>query len=284
MLPQRSRQGRLTALGALVAPPRALLDDRAGDRSALRSGNQRLSVRPGAAARVKRPVGLVELAAEVEAFLAAGAAPIVFTPGSAMKHGHQFFAESVSACRLLGRRGLLLTRFPEQVPDNLPDEIGHFDYLPLSQVLPRSAALVSHGGIGTVSQALAAGIPQLVMPMAFDQFPNAARLVRLGVTRSLPAKAYRSPAVALALADLLKSREIFNRCQAIARRFHPGQPLEKACQAIEEFAEQPPRRTGVSPVRGARRDAYRTVHPLSLDDPSTDRRVARTVPDRSGDC
>jgi hypothetical protein len=32
--------------------------------------------------------------------------------------------------------------------------------------------------------------------MAFDQFPNAARLVRLGVARSLPAKDYRGPAVA----------------------------------------------------------------------------------------
>jgi UDP:flavonoid glycosyltransferase YjiC (YdhE family) len=181
-----------------------------------------------------------EIPKEVEAFLAAGTPPIVFTPGSAMKHGQQFFAESVTACGLLGRRGLLLTRFLEQVPDNLPEGIRHFDYLPLSQVLPRAAALVSHGGIGTVSQALAAGIPQLVMPMAFDQYPNAARLVRLGVARSFPAKAYRGPAVAQALADLLTSGEVANQCQAIAKRFHPRCPLEKACLAIEEFTEQSP--------------------------------------------
>jgi rhamnosyltransferase subunit B len=179
-----------------------------------------------------------EIPQEAEAFLAAGTPPIVFTPGSAMKHGRQFFAESVTACQLLGRRGLLLTRFREQVPDNLPEGISHFDYLQLSQVLPRSAALVSHGGIGTVSQALAAGIPQLVMPMAFDQFPNAARLVRLGVARSLPTKNYRSTAVAQALDSLLKSEEVRNQCQAIAKRSHSGNSLETACQAIEEFAEQ----------------------------------------------
>jgi UDP:flavonoid glycosyltransferase YjiC (YdhE family) len=58
--------------------------------------------------------------------------------------------------------------------------------VPLGQVLPRALALVSHGGIGTVSQALAAGIPQLVMPLGFDQFDNAARLERLGVAATLP--------------------------------------------------------------------------------------------------
>jgi rhamnosyltransferase subunit B len=181
-----------------------------------------------------------EVPKEAEAFLAAGPPPIVFTPGSAMKHGQQFFAESVTACQSIGQRGVLLTRFPEQVPDNLPEGIRHFDYLPLSQFLPRAAALVSHGGIGTVSQALAAGIPQLVMPMAFDQFPNAARLVRLGVARSLPVQAYRSPAVALALSDLMKSEDVRKHCQAIAKKFHPGDPLENACLAIEEFAEQQP--------------------------------------------
>jgi UDP:flavonoid glycosyltransferase YjiC (YdhE family) len=211
-----------------------------------------------------------EIPKEVEAFLAAGTPPIVFTPGSAMKHGRQFFAESVTACRLLGRRGLLLTRFPEQIPDNLPEGVCHFDYLPLSQVLPRAAALVSHGGIGTVSQALAAGIPQLVMPMAFDQFPNAARLVRLGVARSLPAKAYRGQAVALALADLLTSGDVRNQCQAIARRFQSSEPLEKACLAIEELAGQRPQPIGYLDA-GCYRE--RSVVASSVNGASSDRRA-----------
>ena len=219
-----------------------------------------------------------EIPKEIETFFAAGTPPIVFTPGSAMKHGQQFFAESVTACRLLGRRGLLLTRFPEQVPDNLPEGICHFDYLPLSKLLPHAAALVSHGGIGTISQALAAAIPQLVMPMAFDHFPNAARLVRLGVARSLPAKAYRGPAVAETLNDLLKSGEIQNQCQAIAKRFHPGDSLEKACLAIEEFAEQ---RT--QPIHCLNLSGYGEGRGVAstVNGSSTDSRAGRGVPGRS---
>jgi rhamnosyltransferase subunit B len=179
-----------------------------------------------------------ELPGEVADFLDAGSPPIVFTPGSAMQYARAFFAESVAACRLLGRRGLLLTRFPEQVPDNLPAAVRHFDYLPLSRVLPRAAALVSHGGIGTVAQALAAGIPQLVMPMAFDQFPNAARLESLGVARSLKPKAYRAPVVAQTLGELLTSPEVANQCKAIAGRFQGGNPLEEACLAVEDLAHE----------------------------------------------
>jgi UDP:flavonoid glycosyltransferase YjiC (YdhE family) len=182
-----------------------------------------------------------EVPREVTDFLEGGPPPIVFTPGSAMRHARAFFAESVAACALLGRRGLLLTRFREQVPDNLPATVRHFDYLPFSQVLPRAAALVSHGGIGTVSQALVAGVPQLVMPMAFDQFPNAARLESLGVARSLPAHAYRAPAVARLLGGLLSSTEVASQCKALVEKFQDTRPLEEACLVVEELAQKSPR-------------------------------------------
>ncbi|RPJ39015.1 MAG: hypothetical protein EHM35_03255, partial [Planctomycetaceae bacterium] len=63
----------------------------------------------------------------------------------------------------------------------------HFPYVPLSSVLPRAAAVVHHGGIGTTGQAFAAGIPQLVVPFTDDQSDNAARVQRTGagVTMSL---------------------------------------------------------------------------------------------------
>ncbi len=47
-------------------------------------------------------------------------------------------------------------------------------------LVPRLAALVHHGGIGTTAQAMRAGVPQLITPFAHDQFDNAARVERLG--------------------------------------------------------------------------------------------------------
>ncbi len=106
---------------------------------------------------------------------------LVFTPGSANLFGRSFFDAAVGACQQLGRRGILLTRFAEQLPPSLPSGVVHFDFVPLSLLLPRCAAFVNHGGIGSVSQAMAAGIPQLMMPLAHDQIDNAARIARLGV-------------------------------------------------------------------------------------------------------
>ncbi len=164
-----------------------------------------------------------------------GGPPIVFTPGSANIHGREFFRAAIAACTSLGRRGVLLTRFSEQIPGELPLTVRYFDYAPFSWLLPRSAALVHHGGIGTLSQALAAGVPQLVMPMSHDQPDNAARLARLGVGTELSPKRFRGPTVAAALAKLLNSADVAARCRAEAAKFEGQRPLEVACDAIEQL-------------------------------------------------
>jgi UDP:flavonoid glycosyltransferase YjiC (YdhE family) len=174
----------------------------------------------------------------LEEFLEAGTPPVVFTPGTMMRHPRQFFEAAVDACGRLGRRGLLLTRFRDQLPERLPASVRHLDYVPLSQVLPRAAALVSHGGIGTLSQALAAGIPQLVMPLGFDQFDNAARLGRLDVARTLLPRAFRGPAVAKQLARLLDSPAVAAACRAAAARLHKDQWEDATCEAVEELADK----------------------------------------------
>jgi UDP:flavonoid glycosyltransferase YjiC (YdhE family) len=186
------------------------------------------------------PAGLLD-------FLNQGEPPIVFTPGSAMRHGQAFFAAAVEACTLLGRRGLLLSRFREHLPARLPDGVRHFDYVPFSQVLPRAAALVHHGGIGTTAQGLAAGVPHLVMPLAYDQADNADRVRRLGVGLSLPPRAFQGPAVARLLGQLLGSAEVASRCRDFSRRSQEGRPLEEACRAIEELAPAGTTRPGHTP-------------------------------------
>jgi UDP:flavonoid glycosyltransferase YjiC (YdhE family) len=137
---------------------------------------------------------------EVCDFLSAGPPPIAFSPGSANRGAHAFFAAAVEACDRLGCRGILLTKYDHQLPSRLPDSVRHFGFVPLSKLLPHTAALVHHGGIGTCAQALAAGVPQVVQPMAYDQFDNSRRLMRLGVAAEISVKNFRGRTVALAAA------------------------------------------------------------------------------------
>ena len=124
----------------------------------------------------------------LQAFLEAGSPPIGFTPGSAMAQGRDFFARALAATAALGPRAVLITPYVDQLPHPLPAHAHAVDYAPFDALLPRLAALVHHGGIGTTAQALAAGLPQAVLPHAHDQFDNAARLVRRGVALRLHAR------------------------------------------------------------------------------------------------
>jgi rhamnosyltransferase subunit B len=170
----------------------------------------------------------------VEAFLSDGEPPIVFTPGSANRFGKSFFEVAVEACQALGRRGILLTRFPEQLPAALPREVVHFSFVPLSQLLPRSAAFVNHGGIGSVSQAMAAGIPQLIVPLAHDQFDNASRVKRFGVGDFIELRRFSASKAAGALTSLLTSSATTAGCTEISQRFAKKDGLERMAAAIEQ--------------------------------------------------
>jgi rhamnosyltransferase subunit B len=176
------------------------------------------------------------LSADVQNFLAAGDAPIVFTPGSAMHHADDFFRASLAACLKLNRRGILLSTHAGHIPPNLPPTVRHFSYIPLSQLLPKSAAVIHHGGIGTSAQSLAAGIPQIVCPFTHDQPDNADRLQRLGVAKIILPRRYRTAKVAATLSDLLNDPAATARCTQIARKFIGSDPITETCQLIESLA------------------------------------------------
>jgi rhamnosyltransferase subunit B len=169
-------------------------------------------------------------------FLKSGDKPIAFTPGSAMWRGSSFFAASVEACQILGRRGILLSRHSDHIPLNLPPSVIHVEYAPFSELLPHCAALVHHGGIGTTSQGLKAGIPQLVMAMSHDQFDNVNRLRRLGVGEEIPVTAYRPPAIARRLSRLLDSPEVAQNCQTVKSRFGSSDAFSQTCEWIEALS------------------------------------------------
>jgi UDP:flavonoid glycosyltransferase YjiC (YdhE family) len=170
---------------------------------------------------------------ELNRFLDAGEPPVVFTGGSAMAHDAEFFRVSAEVCRVSGRRGLLLTQFPEQVPARLPETVRHFHYVPFSEVLPRAAAFVHHGGIGTIAQGIAAGVPQLVVPLAHDQPDNAVRVRGLGFGDMLRPRQYQVKTVLQRLESMLGSAAIRENCRRRSRDLSAGSTLERTCELIE---------------------------------------------------
>ncbi|MBS2036084.1 glycosyltransferase family 1 protein [bacterium] len=162
-----------------------------------------------------------ELNADLESWLEQGEPPVIITGGSAFANRKSFYEDCLRAAQTLGRRALVVTRHRS----NVPEGSRWVEYAPFSLLLPRGAALIHHGGIGTVAQSLACGIPQLVVPQAHDQFDNAYRVEQLG------AGVWSRGKLTQDLARVLSQR----RC---AYPIHSG--LHQAARLISELASLQP--------------------------------------------
>ncbi len=174
----------------------------------------------------------IPLPPRLDEFIKEGPPPIAFSAGTATAAAHGFFEASIAASEMAGLRAILLTHFPQQVPVSLPKGIIHVDYAPFGTLLPKLAAFVHHGGIGSTSQALRAGVPQLIRPVAYDQFDNSAHAVHLGVAQEVLPKQYVPHAVADVLKKLTTDSLLHQRCQQVATRFADCNSIAVACNSI----------------------------------------------------
>jgi len=174
--------------------------------------------------------------AQLRAFLNTGPAPVVFTPGTGNRQARVYFDAAAQAVAALGLRAIFLTPHREQVPGALPSSICWQEYVPLTPLLPQVAALVHHGGIGTTAEALRAGTPQLVVPLAHDQFDNAARVVALGAGASLHAARVTPARMAAALRAVVGVEQVARSCAQVAARFSAPAPIDALCERLEALA------------------------------------------------
>lgn len=174
------------------------------------------------------------LPADLVDFCRESSPPIAFTTGTGMMHGQRFFEIAVEVCSILKRRGILLTRHVHQLPTTLPPSVCHVPFAPFQQLFPLCSVIVHHGGIGTTARALAAGKPQVIMPLAWDQPDNAARICKLGVGAKLSMSHRSASRLATSIENLL-TPEIQIRCKALTSRFEPSTPFDMASDLLERF-------------------------------------------------
>jgi len=172
----------------------------------------------------------------VKDFLDAGEKPIAFTAGTFNTSSDDFFDVSIKACRQLGKRAMLISPTQENISQSLPAGIAHFSYVPFGALMPHLAAFVHHGGIGSLAQTMAAGIPQLIRPMFGDQYDNAQRTTALGIAKEVLPKDYTPENVAKALAELVDNPVYKQNALRYAALLEKENGISNACDAIlKEF-------------------------------------------------
>jgi rhamnosyltransferase subunit B len=194
---------------------------------------------PASARQVDFPVALGEAwtpPAALEAFLATGTRPLVVSACTGAGAASTFFLRAIEAATQLGERVVVVSRFLEQIPRPLPPTAMLIDYAPFDWLLPRTRGLIHNGGIGTSVLAMRAGIPQIVVPFAYDQYYNAMRLAALGV--SVTVRRQRSATeLADAAQKLLASPSTVSACERLR-----GTTLNASggLQALADLVESAP--------------------------------------------
>ncbi len=173
-------------------------------------------------------------------FLDAGPAPVVFTLGSSVVYdAGAFYEQSLEAVRRIGCRAVLLVgRDTGNAPTGrVPDNVFVAEYAPYSELLPRAAATVHQGGVGTTAQALRAGKPMIVVPRSHDQPDNGRRIHNLGVGRVVARSRYRADRAVRELETILKTTSYADAARATACEMEREDGVGAACEGIIRAAD-----------------------------------------------
>jgi MGT family glycosyltransferase len=119
-----------------------------------------------------------------------------------------------------------------EVPPNV--HVEHF--VPQDDVIPHAAAVLCHGGSGTVLGALAAGVPLVVSPMFADQPYNARCVAAIGAGLDVPTGTAKSEDLRSALSRVLADASFRVAAQRIAQEIAALPPIDDAAIEIERLA------------------------------------------------
>jgi UDP:flavonoid glycosyltransferase YjiC (YdhE family) len=155
-------------------------------------------------------------AALAEPTLPAKSGPIILVTGGTGRMLHpDYYPKLIAAAAHTGLRTLLVVRHRDLLPAQLPSNVQWFPRLSFRSVMPRVAAVVHHGGIGTCVRALAAGTPQVLLPDGIDRPDNAARLAHHDLARVVAAEAWEPETIAARITAAVHDEDYADRALAV---------------------------------------------------------------------
>ena len=109
------------------------------------------------------------------------------TVATTMPDALSFYQTAIAAVAQLPVRALLTTGrgFDVHALGAIPANVRVEAWVPQAEVFPHTAVMVCHGGSGTVLGGLAAGLPQVVVPIGADQPHNAKSIAATGAGLAL---------------------------------------------------------------------------------------------------
>jgi MGT family glycosyltransferase len=102
---------------------------------------------------------------------------------------------------------------------NCPANVLIVPEAPQVEVLKRAALMVSHGGVTGVKESVFMGVPLLLIPVSYDEFGNAARVIYHGLGERLTLKEVSAPELGRLVDKVLEDSSYSVRAKLMSRKF-----------------------------------------------------------------
>ena len=160
---------------------------------------------------------------------------MVFAMGSAMyldiDRQTRIFQDTAAR---LGRKAIMATPAIDGIR-RVSNDFIQVEFTPFGQLFPHADLVIAHGGIGTVTRILKAGVPSIITPIAYDQFDNAFLLRRLGIADQLNHSSLSSKRLAQKVDKLLKRPNLTKKLDQVRELSQNNRGEIVAADRIEAF-------------------------------------------------
>ena len=174
--------------------------------------------------------------AQLESFLKAGKPPVCITFGSMVNRAAERIDRVVrESLRQTDNRGIILSGW-SGIRDRSSQDILYLEAAPHEWLLPHCKMVVHHGGAGTTSAGLRAGIPNVVVPFTADQPFWGKRVRAIGAgPKPISVKKLTVDKLTRAMAEA-ESAALRERAQVIGREIKSEDGIGGAVNLIEKIS------------------------------------------------
>ena len=173
---------------------------------------------------------------ELQSFLQSGKNPVCITFGSMINRDVERIDYSVrESLKQTGNRGIILSGW-SGVGNRSSKDLLYLKAIPHDWLLPRCKLVIHHGGAGTTSAGLRAGIPNIVVPFIADQPFWGKRVHAIGVgPKPILVKNLSVESLTKAIAEA-ESDSLRERAQLIGQKIRTEDGVDEAVRLIEKYS------------------------------------------------
>jgi vancomycin aglycone glucosyltransferase len=176
------------------------------------------------------------LPSHVEDFLSSGKPPVYIGFGSNPISSPGQYTTMFEAVREKTNQRLIISKGWAELPESNSADILYVDELPFELLFPRLAAVIYHGGTGTMAAIARAGIPQAAFPFMGDQFSNQKQIVKLGLgPDSCNFKKISAETISAAISECISNEKYRNNAVEMAKKLENSNGIEMTVKIIEQI-------------------------------------------------